>query len=141
MGLKKLIIESIMGNINESELSIASIKKYAESLNVYLELAYRPEFKGIIIEWIEREDGSEKGSGKLVIEKIKEYAKSVNMCVRLTPESNGSSKVQDTLISYYQSLGFELDPKGSHVLIGNGEDVEENKKYWYAMRLCPNGKK
>jgi hypothetical protein len=97
MGLKKLIIESIMGNINESELSIASIKKYAESLNVYLELAYRPEFKGIIIEWIEREDGSEKGSGKLVIEKIKEYAKSVNMCVRLTPESNGSSRFKTLL--------------------------------------------
>lgn len=113
--IQEAIQQEVTQSLNESVMSVLdAFEREAHAKGVDLEL-YSLGNK-IILGWIARRDGTPKGEGAVVIQKILAYADSARMPVSLDIESRDKSGElsgvqQIALINYYKRFGFKLNPK------------------------------
>ena len=117
--LKQAIQETIQHTesnvLNETVKSVLdAFEREAHTKGVDLELY--PLSNKIILGWIASRDGTPKGEGAVIIQKVLAYADSIREPVALDIESRDKSgelngTQQMALINYYKRFGFKLNPK------------------------------
>lgn len=113
--LQEAIQQEVSQSLNESVMSaLDAFEREAHTKGVDLELY--PLSNKIILGWIARRDGTPKGEGAAIIQKIISYADNAKIPVSLDIESRDKSGElsgvqQIALINYYKRFGFKLNPK------------------------------
>lgn len=113
--IQETIQHTVSNVLNESVMSVLdAFEREAHAKGVDLELY--PLSNKIVLGWIARRDGTPKGEGAIIIQKVLAYADSIRVPVALDIESRDKSgelngTQQMALINYYKRFGFKLNPK------------------------------